>query len=27
LIDVGPYTSYDDALDALAELEPEDEEA
>jgi hypothetical protein len=27
LIDPGPYKSYDDALDALAELEAEDEEA
>ena len=27
LIDPGPYPSYDDALDALAELEAEDEEA
>lgn len=27
LVDAGPYTSYDDALDALADLEAEDEEA
>ncbi len=27
LIDPGPYTYYDDATDALAELEAEDEEA
>jgi hypothetical protein len=27
LVDPGPYTSYDDATDALAELEAEDEEA
>ena len=27
LVDPGPYPSYDDALDALAELEAEDEEA
>jgi hypothetical protein len=27
LVDPGPYTSYDDALDALADLESEDEEA
>jgi hypothetical protein len=27
LVDEGPYTSYDDTLDALADLEPEDEEA
>jgi hypothetical protein len=26
LVDPGPYTSYDDAVDALAELEEEGEE-
>jgi hypothetical protein len=27
LVDPGPYTTYDDASDALAELEGEDEES
>jgi hypothetical protein len=26
LVDPGPYTSYDDAVDALAELEAEDDD-
>jgi hypothetical protein len=26
LIDAGPYHTYEDALDALADLEPDDEE-
>jgi hypothetical protein len=27
LVDAGPYPTYEDALDALADLEAEDEEA
>ena len=26
LVDVGPYHTYEDAVDALAELEPDDKE-